>query len=140
MSLIKRTTADAAFSLCVRERADWRCERCGSTPDPMGLHCAHVMSRGHWSVRFDPSNAVALCYGCHRITEQRREVEFLPLVKRLFGDLEWDRVFADAMKPARSIKRQVPVIAKHYRGQHEAMRKLRAAGSSGRLEFVGWMA
>jgi hypothetical protein len=25
-------------------------------------------------------------------------------------------------------------------GQHEAMRKLRAAGSSGRLEFVGWMA
>jgi hypothetical protein len=99
-----------------------------------------VMSRGHWSVRFDPCNAVALCYGCHRITEQRREVEFLPLVKRLFGDLEWDRVFADAMKPARSIKRQVPVIAKHYRGQHEAMRKLRAAGSSGRLEFVGWMA
>ena len=138
MSLIKRTTADAAFSLCVRERVNWHCERCGSMPDKMGLHCAHVMSRGHWSVRFDPHNAMSLCYGCHRITEQRREVEFLPLVKRTFGELEWDRVFAQAMKPAGKIRKLVPEIARHYREQHRAMTAKRDAGHVGRIEFEAW--
>jgi hypothetical protein len=32
----------------------------------MGLHCSHYYGRGRFSVRFDPDNAVALCYGCHR--------------------------------------------------------------------------
>ena len=32
----------------------------------MGLHCSHYYGRGRYSVRFDPDNAVALCYGCHR--------------------------------------------------------------------------
>lgn len=136
--MIKRTPADIAFSLCVRERAGWQCERCGSRPHAMGLHCAHVMSRGHWSVRFDPSNAIAACYGCHRITEQRREVEFIPLVKRLFGEHEWDRVFADAMKPAHRIKRELPEIAKHYREQHRLMLAKRDAGHAGRIEFEGY--
>lgn len=31
----------------------------------MGLHCAHYWSRAMKSVRFDPENADALCYGCH---------------------------------------------------------------------------
>lgn len=138
MSLIKRTPADAAFSLCVRERADWTCERCGSKPHAQGLHCAHVMSRGHWSVRFDPCNALALCYGCHRITEQRREVELLPLVKRTFGEAQWDRVFADAMKPARHMRKAVPEIAAHYRAELKRMQALRDAGHVGRIEFDGW--
>lgn len=140
MGLIKRTTADAAFSLCVRERANWSCERCGSTPDRMGLHCAHVMSRGSWSVRFDPSNALALCYGCHQVTSQKRELEFIPLVIKTFGEMEWDRVFADAQRPARGLKRRVPEIAKHYRHAHAAMAAARDSGTTGRLEFEGFVA
>jgi hypothetical protein len=41
------------------------------------LHCSHFHGRGNWAVRFDPDNAVALCYGCHRIMganpEEHRE-------------------------------------------------------------------
>lgn len=138
MSLL-RTPADAAFSLCVRERAEWRCERCGSSPEKQGLHCAHVMSRGHWSVRFDPSNALSLCYGCHRITEQRREVEFIPLVIRTFGELEWDRVFAESKRPTgKAIRRQIKAIAAHYRAEHQRMTRYRDCGHVGRLEFEAW--
>ena len=89
-------------------------------------------------MRFDPCNAMSLCYGCHRITEQKREVEFLPLVKRTFGELEWDRVFATAMKPAPKIRKLVPQIAKHYRAEHKAMAARRDAGYVGRIEFEGW--
>lgn len=137
--MILRTPADAAFSLCVRERANWSCERCGNMPHRMGFHCAHVMSRGNWSVRFDPCNALALCYGCHEVTGRKREDEFLPLVKRIFGELEYDRVYAESKRPGHGIRKAVPQIAKHYRAQHAAMVKLRDAGSTGRLEFVGWM-
>jgi len=104
----------------------------------MGLHCAHVMSRGHWSVRFDPCNAMSLCYGCHRITEQRREVELIPLVIKTFGEHQWDRVFSDAMKPATRMRKEVPEIAKHYRTEHAAMVRARDKGHSGRLEFTAW--
>lgn len=139
--MIKRTPADAAFSDCVRQRSNWTCERCGGKPiDLRGLHCAHVMSRGHWSVRFDPSNALALCYGCHRITEQRREVELIPLVKRTFGEAEWDRVFADAMKVDRAVRKAVSAIAKHYRAEFSRMAAMRRDGNEGRIEFDNWRA
>jgi hypothetical protein len=125
--------------MCVRERSGWLCERCGSMPDRQGLHCAHVMSRGHWSVRFDPANALALCYGCHRITEQKRELEFIPLVKKIFGEVEWDRVFSDAQKlTGRQIRKQVPAIARHYRAEHGRMIRYRDCGHTGRLEFEPW--
>jgi hypothetical protein len=32
----------------------------------MALHCSHFKGRGKESTRFDPLNADALCYGCHR--------------------------------------------------------------------------
>jgi hypothetical protein len=143
VGLIKITQGDKYFSLCVRERAEWRCQYpgCGKQypPPTQGLHCAHVMSRGHWSVRFDPHNAIALCYGHHRIAEQRREVEFLPLVKSLFGEAQWHRVFAEAYKGGGyRVKRSLPEIAKHYREQLKAMQAKRADGHIGLLDFEGW--
>ena len=40
---IKITPADTAFSKCVKERADWKCERCGTQyqEGDRGLHCSH---------------------------------------------------------------------------------------------------
>lgn len=138
MGLIKHTPADIAFSLCVRERAEWRCERCGSQPVPGGLHCAHIMSRGHWSVRFDPANALSLCYGCHRMTEQNRELMLIPLVKKVFGEATWDRVFAAAMRPDWKIRSKGKAIAAYYRLKLEGMQAQRARGVRGRIEFAGW--
>ena len=85
MGAIKRTKHDVVFSNYIRERDNWTCQRptCGKvyskyiTNHRRALHCSHFHGRGNWAVRFDPDNAVALCYGCHRIMganpEEHRE-------------------------------------------------------------------
>lgn len=73
MGAIKRTKHDVVFSNYIRERDKWSCQRCGTSYNKnnpnarRALHCSHYIGRGNWSVRFDGDNAVALCYGCHRL-------------------------------------------------------------------------
>lgn len=68
MGKIKIDPADKAFSLYIRTRDKWTCQRCGTqyTPPTSALHCSHFMGRGKEGTRFEPSNADSLCYGCHR--------------------------------------------------------------------------
>ena len=69
-----RDRADKFFSLWIRDRDQVcvanrvRTEKCES---PRYLQCAHVFSRAHLSVRYDPANAVALCRSCHMYYENR---------------------------------------------------------------------
>lgn len=66
--IVKIDAADKAFSLWIRTRDHWTCQRCGTkyTPPTMALHCSHFMGRGKEGTRFEPLNADALCYGCHQ--------------------------------------------------------------------------
>src|SRR3990167_7391081 len=68
MGKIKIDVADKAFSLYIRHRDNWTCQRCGTkyTPPTMALHCSHFQGRGKEATRFEPLNADALCYGCHQ--------------------------------------------------------------------------
>lgn len=68
MGGVKIDAADKAFSLYIRTRDNWTCQRCGTqyTPPTSALHCSHFMGRGKENTRFDPENADAMCYGCHR--------------------------------------------------------------------------
>lgn len=72
MGGVKITPADKAFSDYIRERDNWTCQRCGRQYNPlvstdrMALHCSHFKGRGKEATRFEPLNADALCYGCHR--------------------------------------------------------------------------
>lgn len=52
----------------IRDRDFCTCQRCGAVhpSNSRGLHCAHMFGRGKYATRFDPENACALCYGCHR--------------------------------------------------------------------------
>lgn len=65
---MKIDPADKAFSLYIRTKANWTCERCGTkyVPPTSALHCSHFMGRVRENTRFDPDNASAHCYGCHR--------------------------------------------------------------------------
>ena len=65
---VKRTADDRRFSLMVRERDHFTCQRCGAVhmPTSQGLHSAHMFGRGKPATRLDPENSCALCYGCHR--------------------------------------------------------------------------
>lgn len=64
---IRIDQADKYFSLFIRYRANWKCERCFKqySPGDSGLHCSHFWGRARESTRFDPENASAHCHGCH---------------------------------------------------------------------------
>lgn len=66
--MIKIDKADKVFSLYIRTRDNWTCQRCKKqyTPPTSALHCSHFMGRGKEATRFDEENADALCYGCHQ--------------------------------------------------------------------------
>lgn len=55
------------FSDMVRERAGWKCVRCGrDCSERRGLlHCSHFWAVGFTATRFDFDNCDALCYVCH---------------------------------------------------------------------------
>ena len=60
---------DAKFSRYIRwVRDSGRCQRCLTKYEEgsSGLHCSHFHGRSKKSVRFDPDNCMALCFGCHQ--------------------------------------------------------------------------
>ncbi len=140
MGGIKTTPADQAFSKCVRERAGWKCQKCGAQHDESstGLHASHHHGRGNWSIRFNPLNAEALCYGCHSHyggTEKRRNEVLTKVEQDLLYELMEDR---DLGREYRRTKGKGD-IAKHYREEFKRMKALRAEGVTGRIEFEGWI-
>lgn len=64
---LKITRADKLFSLVIRHRDEFTCQRCKfqDSPPTQQIHCAHFHSRSKKSVRFDTDNACALCQRCH---------------------------------------------------------------------------
>ena len=140
MGGIKRTPADAAFSKCIRERANWSCERCNKKHEEnsMGLHCSHHHSRGKWGIRFEPINAEALCYGCHSLeggTEQRRK----QVLSDGEQDILWEKMADLSLAKESKKTKGKGEIAKHYRDEYARMKELRTQGETGRIEFVGWV-
>lgn len=67
MLKIKISALDKKFSHYIRSKANFTCERCfmKHTPPTSALHCSHFHGRRKMSVRFDPENVSALCFGCH---------------------------------------------------------------------------
>ena len=64
---IKRDKVDSLFSKLIRERDQYRCQRCFTQHDKSstGLHCSHFFGRGNNATRFSPNNCIALCFACH---------------------------------------------------------------------------
>lgn len=57
---------DKVASLIVRERAGNKCEKCGrSKAQGYMVSHAHILRRGHKSVRWHPDNGFCLCVRCH---------------------------------------------------------------------------
>jgi hypothetical protein len=95
MSGIRRTQADIRFSEQIRERDGWRCRLCHKTPDPRGLHCAHHFTRRTGDTRFDPDNAMALCYGHHQYLDSHPD-EKEAFWRSEIGDERFDALAARA--------------------------------------------
>lgn len=139
---IKRTPADDAFSKCIRESVAYMCERCGSvhTPSSQGLHASHYHTRGNWSVRFDPDNVSAHCYGCHQHLGSH-PAEFKVWMRNKLGEARFDWLELRSVDASlgRQARKEAKDIAKHYREQLKAMKERRRAGQMGVLQLVSWV-
>ena len=66
---IKVNKLDKVFSDLIRTRDNWTCQVCGKY-FPEGerryLHCSHFHGRRKQSVRYEPMNAAAHCFSCHK--------------------------------------------------------------------------
>ena len=136
MAGIKITPADKYVSLCVRERSENTCERCGGTG---GLQCCHYQGRGAWSTRFEPINLFCLCTGCHSYLDGRK-IEFHEFYLEKRGQTSLDvltELSRDLMR-GKENRRNKTEIAEHYREEYESMLLKRSYGVAGWLNFTGW--
>lgn len=64
---IKIDPADRLWSLYVRVKAGWECQRCHKRyPEgARGLENSHFWGRKNEATRFDEENCYCLCTGCH---------------------------------------------------------------------------
>lgn len=113
---IRRKSDDDAFSLAVRWRAGWRCQRCYHT-FPVGaqnLHCSHIFGRRH-ATRFDPMNAVALCAACHFFFTEN-PVEHTRWAERYMGIQQLESLRVRAHRVTKSTRKYDRAAAtKHFR-------------------------
>ena len=98
---LKISKLDALFSKYIRTRDKWTCQRCSKkfTPPTQALHCSHYFGRGKKSVRFDPGNADALCYGCHHYWEKEDREGYRVFKINQLGQRGYDLLTLYAMTP-----------------------------------------
>lgn len=136
--MIKRSKADHWFSKCIRERANYKCERCGKeyTASSTGLHCSHHFSRSHRPIRWCKDNALALCFSCHnwyagnpvqsgRWLSEKLGETMIAILEEKLGD------------KTKISKEEEKEIAAHYKAEFEKMVAQRAEGKT-ELDFESW--
>ena len=82
---ISCTALDKKFSVYIRMRAGYRCERmtknCSSK-----MECSHYHGRRKQSVRFDDENCSCLCFVCHRYFTENPSAHTAWMKKKLGED------------------------------------------------------
>ena len=129
---IKVNPADQAFSRCVRTAAKWTCERCGSVHEEksQGLHCSHIFSRRHRTIRWSRDNVQALCFSCHQWFGGN-PADSGYWVSELLGDGHMQLLREKKDSKVKVSKLEEKEIAKHYRAE---LKKLQ----DGAQDFESW--
>lgn len=109
---ISEKKLDDAFSLHIRTRDNFTCLRCGLHIDPPTnlIHCSHFYTRNARSVRFDDDNGDAMCYGCHRFLETRKNGEYTDIKKKQLGQSRFNalrrRYYTLRVRPPTELEKQ----------------------------------
>jgi hypothetical protein len=98
---------DIVFSKLVRLRDRQQCQSCARTDRK--LDCAHIESRRHSATRWDPDNAMCLCFACHQWYGEH-PYEWCEFVTDRMGE----QAYADIRQKARAVK-------KWKKGEKEAL-------------------
>lgn len=94
---------DALFSIYIRARAGWKCERCGKfypEGERQGLDCSHFVGRANKGTRWDDDNAAAHCRGCHGYLGAN-PVIFVDWILNRLGGQRYAALRARAAKPTK---------------------------------------
>jgi hypothetical protein len=129
---ISITRADALFSLLVRERAEHRCERCGRTDGK--LDCSHIEPRGTMILRFDPANAMCLCFRCHRWWHAN-PAESGVWCRNVIGEERYAYLLAKKMERFKFDSAMKAHVRKNLQWSWDEMQGCRESGVTGRIEF-----
>ena len=127
---MKRTAEDKAFSDFIRERDNFTCQKCGKFyPEGrrQGLHCSHVFSRRHQSVRFHSTNAKALCFSCHQWYGSN-PVESAAWIEDYLGSETLEALTKKKNEICKRTKGEKKEIAAHWRAQLRYLRRCREEG------------
>src|SRR3990167_7690933 len=134
---VKRDKRDAIFSLLIRERSSWLCERCGkqfSREDGQGLHCSHFISRRHRSTRWHPDNAAAHCFSCHQYLGEH-PMEFTRWIEARLGQGRADIMMRYSQVVAKFSKKDLESIYRFMKNAHWDMLDERSRSPRSRLNF-----
>lgn len=136
---MKISQADTWFSKCVRERSNWTCERCGKQHDQgsMGLHCSHIFSRRHRTIRWSGDNAQALCFSCHQWFGGN-PVESGQWVTELMGEGAMELLIEKKNSLIKVSKLEEKEIARHYKREHAELLQRRKDGETGKIDFLSY--
>ena len=94
---IKIDKADKLFSIYIRTKANWTCQRCGKKyPEgSRGLHNSHFWGRGRENTRYDEINCDAICFGCHQYFGAN-PAEYAEWKKKRLGEKKYDKLMLRA--------------------------------------------
>ena len=137
MPKIKINSADIWFSKALRESYDWTCQRChkqygiGNT---RGLENSHFFGRGNYSLRYSVDNCDVLCTGDHfYFSANPNDYHLWKIENYGEGLIQILREKRNDIELARSIRRNLKEVTKHYKAEYERIRGLRAQGRTGRI-------
>jgi len=137
---LKRTKLDAVISNLVRERAEWKCEKCGKYyPEGrrQGLHCSHYMGRRHAATRHYGGNCFAHCFSCHQHLSECPHY-FTAWVKDRLGDVRYEELVQRHNRIVKRTNAERDEMYKHFKAQLKYLQRRRAKGERGYIDFVEW--
>jgi hypothetical protein len=113
MKGVRRDRADHYFSLFIRYRDNWRCQRCfvPYVPVTNALHASHFWGRARESVRFDPSNVTSHCHGCHAFLTANPELHREWKIKQI-GQQQYDLLMVRAQLTVKKDRALMAIIWK----------------------------
>ena len=112
---------DVVFSKLIRLRARFNCDRCRRYfPLGHGLQCAHVFGRRHQSTRFDPDNAIALCYSDHQYFGENPTI-FTAWVKKHLGDVRYEALQLRHSQIVKRTKAEAEELYQHLKAEFKAL-------------------
>lgn len=107
---IKESQLDKVFSLWIRHR-DQRCLKCGIKEN---LQCAHIFSRTARSVRWDPLNAITLCYRDHLYWAHKNPIEFTEFIQHHLGEKNYSLLKQRYYRVKQWTQKEKKILFKKY--------------------------